>query len=122
MELLVEEPMPVNTIAARLAISPGYIRTQLKAMEIGGLVERVDDRLPYYYRNSPRNILVEQAAAILKRKKQLMLPIDEDKDDRLIQMLKSKPKSKWLAGAEELEIIAAAIKQLDSEDKLHDTL
>ena len=121
LELIANDPMTINKIASNLAISPGYIRTQIKAMEIGGLVEKVDDRLPHYYRVCPTNTLVLAAEKVLKTKKQLLLPVGEE-DMRLMKLIKSAPKSEWLAIAETLKITAAAIEALDTEGKLVDIL
>lgn len=120
IELLEKESLPIAKIAGALAISEGYIRTTIKSMELTGMVEKVDDRLPYYYRISESRAHIDRDR-VNKLKKQLMLPL-EDKDGKLITMLKDKSKSLWVAAAEELDAISAAIKELDSEDKLHDTL
>jgi predicted ArsR family transcriptional regulator len=120
VELLKEEKSAtVVKIASNLGASVGYVRTQLKALEYAGTIERVDDRTPIYYQLSPTSPVAIYAQEVKEAKDKLM---NGNSKNELIKFLKEKPKSEWEHWAMLMDICSQAIKELKSEDRLVDTL
>lgn len=121
IELVTTEPLPAAKIASHLGISEGYIRTTLKSMELGGLIEKVDERLPYYYRPAPPKedgLDKEKVKEIKKR----LLKNDENEKNPLIKAMHMAPKSDWTDAIPYLKHMAAAIEDLNEQGLLIDTL
>lgn len=118
IELIEKEPLPVNKIASHLAISEGYIRTALKAMELSGLVEKVDNRLPYYYRVSVGNDISKQ----VKQAKRVILAPENENNDWVVKGIRKTPKANWDDMAVALEAYAKAVRELIEDGLAVDTL
>lgn len=122
LEFLTTKPMRVDEIVSATATSAGYIRTQLKAMEAAGMVKRVDDRMPFIYTiGDGKSVADKDNEAVAKAKKQLLAE-SKDSDTFVSDYLKKYPKSKWLGAADMLIAFGHALKELDDEGKLIDTL
>lgn len=128
IELTANEPLQATDIASKTALSIGYVRTQLRLMELSGVIERVDNRTPIFYRPSANSSVAMRMAetariqeAVDNAKRALQTPLTED-ENSLLKMIKKTPKGNWPDLISPFEILAEAIKQLDSEGKLVDTL
>jgi len=121
LDLLKDKPSPVLELASKTATSPGYIRTQLKALEAANIVRRVDDRQPFYYEINPDSHMIKNKELVTKAKAMLMNP-DPEHGNWVAKKMKAIDKAQWEEGAGMLEAFAQAIKELDKEGKLVDTL
>ena len=111
----------VQHVANSTGLSNNYVRVQLRFMEQAGLIEKVDERLPIIYQLSANNPIVKNMDAIKSAKASLLAP-PMDTDHPLVAMLKKIPKKNWHKWPEGLETIANAIKELEAEGKLVETL
>lgn len=120
MEALEKEPMGVKDIVSKLNVSETYVRGQIKLMEETGRIEKVDLRYPYIYRVPPNSPVIKHREQLASAKADLISK-DESKN-AFAKVIKAYPKKDWPKAAESLEVLIEAIRQLDSEGKLIDTL
>lgn len=113
---------PITKIAHNLGTSVGYVRTQLRALEYAGTIERVDERTPIYYRLSPNSPIALLAERIENAEKALLLPGEKTKSDPVLSAIKAFPKAKWPEWGDKLIALGSAIKQLEDKGLLVDTL
>lgn len=119
IHLLKDENLSVNAIAAKTGLSINYVRVQLRFMEQSGVIEKVDERLPIIYKVSPTNMLVRNADAIANAKKDLL---SDNGDNDMGKFIKKFPKKYWPDAANAMDAYSAAIRELESDNKLIDTL
>lgn len=113
--------LPIVEIARNTGTSVGYARNQLSSMEIAGTIERVDQRVPIFYKINPNDPALKYKEDIKQAKRMLLAALD-DKDNDLIKLLKKVPRNRLKNWADPLEVVAHAIRELDKEGKLVDTL
>lgn len=119
LETLDEKPRTVMELIEVTYLSDSFIRNTIRIMEQTGQVEKIDTRVPYVYRialNSPRMRLKEK---IQQAKQDL---IAETPFNPLTKFLREKEKEKWPVWADTMEAIALAVRELESEGKLIETL
>ena len=119
LDTLMEKPKSIQDLIYDTGLSMSFIRLQLKYLEASAQVEKVDDRVPYLYRiptTSPR--MRQRELISLYRVKILEM----DKDNSIVKMLSQAPKNQWITIADDLEATAIAIRNLDSEGLLIETL
>jgi hypothetical protein len=102
-------------------LSESYIRTQIRILEESGRVEKVDQRQPYIYRVPANHPSILHKELVKEYKAQLIDPKRETKSQIIIGA-RTLPKGELPKLADSLEAIAEAIRQLDTEGKLIDTL
>lgn len=120
MEALDKKPMGVKDIVQELGASESYIRNQIKLLEETDRVEKVDQRFPYMYRVPKDSPVLKHKAAVTKAKADLMS--SDESANPFVKVIKKAPRKDWHKAVESLEIISEAIRQLDAEGKLIDTL
>ena len=113
------DPLPVNKIASHLGISEGYVRTTVKAMELSNMIEKVDNRLPYYYK-----VKVKSAGQYEKEIAQVKAYLLGDKEPRneILAVIWNMSRAEWDKNLVLLHAIAGAVQELHNEGKLVDTL
>lgn len=119
LETLDEKPRTVMELIEVTYLSDSFIRNTIRIMEQTGQVEKIDTRVPYVYRialNSPRMRLKEK---IQQAKQDL---IAETPFNPLTKFLREKEKEKWPVWADTMEAIALAVRELEAEGKLIETL
>jgi hypothetical protein len=82
-------------------------------------VEKVDKRIPYIYRIPDNNPLVRNHKLIKEYRTKL---INKDSSNTIVNMLMKAPTNEWVDIANDLESAAIAIRQLDTEGLLLETL
>ena len=123
VEKLMLEPLDVQGLMEVTDLSSSFIRNQLRYMEATGQVEKVDKRIPHIYRIPVDNPLLRQKAAIEEYVKALAtLTADTETIDPVLKLYKRISKAKWLALADEMEASAIAVRKLNSQGKLIETL
>lgn len=116
-----EKGMPILEIVRMSGASEGYVRNQLRAMESAGTIERVDNRVPIYYRINPKSPAMRHKEAVDNAKKTLLAPI-ADNEHPMLKIIKKQNKGTWASFIQTFEVLAEAIRQLDEDNKLVDTL
>ena len=122
LESLREQPrLSIAQVAEIAGTSVGYARNQLTNMEITGAIERVDDRTPIIYQINAKSPAIQYKEAIASAKVTLLAAVS-DKDGFIPAYLKKYPRSKWEPAIKNLTVYAEALKELNAEGKLIDTL
>jgi len=119
LETLDEKPRTIMELIEVTYLSDSFIRNTIRILEQTGQVEKIDSRVPYVYRialNSNRMRLKEK---IQQAKNDLLA---ETPVNPLSKFMKEKDKDKWPLWADAMEAIAIAIKELEAEGKLIETL
>src|SRR5215217_7090616 len=114
-----DKGMNILEITAHSGASEGYVRNQLRYMEQTGLIERVDNRTPIYFRVSPNSPIRKHEQRIAEYKQRLIT--GDAKGNAVLTLVLSNPKKEWLDAIPAFEATAQAIKELEAEGKLVDT-
>lgn len=122
VELLTSnDKMSVNQVASATGLSLNYVRVQLRFIEQAGIIEKVDDRLPIIYKLAPNSPVVKNHEKIDHAKRALLADSVDEKNNMAV-FIRKFPKNMWPEIAKALEIYSVAIKDLDADNKLIDTL
>ncbi len=119
VEKLLLEPLDVNGLMEVTGLSSSFIRNAVKYLEAAGRVEKVDKRLPYIYRIPLDSPLIKQKELIEYYKEKLLA---KDKSNTIVAMLIKAPVTEWVTYSDDLEAAAYAIRELDGQGKLIETL
>lgn len=120
LDSLMKENLDVNGLIEVTQLSDSFVRNSLKYLESTGQVEKVDKRVPYMYRIPPDNPLIRNQRIVEEYKQDLM---DKNREtDTLGRFVQGIPKEHWLTMADNFELMSAAIKKLEAEGLLFETL
>lgn len=119
MECLAVKPMTIQQLKGETFLSDSYVRLQLKTLEYQGCVEKTDERTPYIYQ-IPKDNPYAIIRKLTKEYKESLLT--KDPTDDVDKWLKKYPKTQWPNIADNMEAASTAIRELNKEGKLIETL
>ena len=119
LDTLLVKQMSIVELVAATDFSDSYIRMTLKYLEAMGQVEKVDNRVPFVYRiplNDPkvklREMVTQYEIELLNKETQVGIA-------KAVQKI---PKNQWVDISDDYEAVAMAIRNLDKQGKLVETL
>lgn len=119
IDILMLEPMDVQGLKELTHLSDSFVRNTVRYLEVAGQIEKVDNRVPYIYRIPVDDPRVKKKALIETYEQKIMT---RDKSNTIVNMLMKAPVNMWPELADDLEAAAYAIRNLDNEGKLIETL
>jgi len=120
IEQLLVAPATIQELMERTYLSDSFVRNTVRFLETTGQVEKTDNRVPYVYKIPENNPLIRKREEIAIAKRELLS--EEEPISHFIKLFHKKPKENWPQYADTMEIIAIAIKELQAEGKLIETL
>lgn len=120
MDMLAEKPMSAKELGTAIKVSDTYARIQVQRLESAGRVTKIDTRIPYVYRINENDPASRFDKLIKKMRFELMT--DVPTDNSVIVGLRTVPKEQWPDFADKLAALSEAIRLLDGEGALFDTL
>lgn len=110
----------VKELAEILGVSATYARIQVQNLESAGRVTKLDNRMPYVYLLNTQDPAYLYENTIKEYRFTLMNDIPTE--NSVILGLRGVPKAQWPEYANKLVALAEAIRLLQGEGKLIDTL
>lgn len=120
LESLSLNPMTIADLSNETRFSNSYVRAQLKLLEAGGRIKRVDNRQPFIYEVPKESPFLQYRDKVSKYRE--ILGNDKESDNSFVQLIRKAEKNQWPSLANEMRAIVETIDLLESNGQLIDTL
>lgn len=119
---LIERPQTIRQLAITLGASESYLRIQLKMLEKGKEVTLDKERQPYVYSVPDTSPELRLRRALDDAKRILKAETLPENSDPIYKRIRNSKKEAWIDFAEFFEVMAQAIRELEADGELIDTL
>jgi DNA-binding transcriptional regulator GbsR (MarR family) len=117
--ILPTDGMTVDELVRSTGYSKSLVRQKLDILTARTELLIDKKRQPYVYTVNPNSISSQQREIVERAKRELY---NRDSANSLVKVVRELPKDQWHKYIEPLEVLAQAIKELDREGKLIETL
>lgn len=119
LDSLLDQPKTIRGIVSSTGLSDSTVRQTLKVLTKLKEVRVDTERQPYMYEVSPESETATTRASVDKAKAQLM---GEESSNKVMQAIKGYRREQMPELANVLDVISAAIRELEADGQLIDTL